>query len=149
MKTAAVDTGQFVYNNSSTLSTIASGLATVAYASCAVTEGVGCGVGLALSATSTALSGLNTYRACFGGAGGCESAATSFGLGVVTTGVGFGLQSLGAGALGNVFNSYARDIYLARQAGVIGAGLNGLSTIYSGLSGYIFGSSGNPSGCGQ
>lgn len=34
-----------------------------------------------------------------------------------------------AGALGNVFNSYARDIYLARQAGVIGGIANLMSTI--------------------
>ena len=39
VKTAAVDTGNYVSQHASTLSTIASGLATVAYVSCAVTEG--------------------------------------------------------------------------------------------------------------
>jgi hypothetical protein len=139
VKTAAKDTGSFVYQHASTLSTIASGLATVAYLSCAVTEGVGCGVGLLLSAASTGLAGVNTYRACFGGAGGCATAATSLGLSVVATGAGIGLQNAAEGGLANVFNAYSRDIYLARQAGVIGAGLNGLSTLYSLLSDYAFG----------
>jgi len=129
----------FVAQHAATLSTIASGLATVAYISCAATEGIGCGVGLALSSASTALSGINTYRACFGGAGGCASAATSFGLNALATGIGFGLQNAAAGGLANVFNSYARDVYLARQDGVIGGVVNGLSTTYSLLSNYARG----------
>ena len=135
-KVAAVDTGQFVYQHASTLSTIASGLATAAYISCAVTEGVGCGVGLALSAVSTSLAGVNTYRACFGGGGGCSSATVGLGLSVLATGTGAYLQGAASAAL-NADNAFARDIFLARQAGLIGAGANGLSSLY-GLADYLY-----------
>ena len=128
--------GGWVYRNAGTLSTVTSALATAAYAGCALTEGIGCGVGLALSSASTALSGLNTYHACFGGAGGCAAAATSFGISGVATGLGFGLQNAAANQLSNVFNAYAKDIYLARQAGVIGASANGLSALAGLLSTY-------------
>ena len=114
--------------NAGTLSTVASGLATVAYATCALTEGIGCGVGLALSATSTALAGVNTYHACLGGGGGCAQAAVSLGLSIVGTGAGIYAQNALAGGL-NMANAYARDIYLARQAGVVGAVGDGLQTL--------------------
>ncbi len=122
-------TGDFVYEHAGTLSTVASGLATVAYATCAVTAGVGCGVGLALSATSTVLAGVNTYRACVGGQGNCTDAVVGLGLSVVATGAGAVAQRAAAGSLGNVFNSYAGDIYLARQAGVIGGVANFIETV--------------------
>ncbi len=129
VKVAAVDTGDFVYEHASTLSAVASGLATIAYISCAFTEGIGCGVGLAFSAISTSLSGINTYRACFGGQGGCSTAAVGFGLSILATATGVYLQGAAASLL-EADNAFARDIFLARQAGLIGAGVNGLSSLY-------------------
>lgn len=85
---------------------------------------------------STSLAGLNTYRACIDGAGGCSSAAAALGLDVLATGTGAYLQGAAAEAL-NADNAYARDIYLARQAGLIGASSNGLSFLY-GLGGYLY-----------
>ena len=125
----AADSGRWVYQNSSTLSTIASGIATVAYIACGVTEGVGCGVGLAFSALSSSLSGANAYRACISGAGGCTSALLEFGVSLGATGLGALAQAAAANSL-NMANDYARDIYLARQAAVIGAGANGLSFLF-------------------
>jgi len=131
----------FVAQHASTLSTIASGLATVAYATCAFSGGIGCGAGLALSAASTALSGINAYRSCFGGAGDCTTAAIGFGISVVATGAGAFLQGAASSAL-NAANAYARDIYEARQAGVIGASTNGVSFLF-GLASSVFGGCGN------
>ncbi|MCU1493585.1 MAG: hypothetical protein JWO62_1349, partial [Acidimicrobiaceae bacterium] len=128
VKVAATDTGSWVYANASNLSTITSALAALAYATCAVTAGAGCGVGVALSATSTSLAALNTYRACSSNQG-CASAAVGLGLSLVATGAGISLQRALASAL-SLENTYAKDIYLARQAGVVGAGLNGLDALY-------------------
>ena len=145
---AASNVRSFVYRNAGTLSTVASGLATVAYATCAVTAGVGCGVGVALSATSTVLAGVNTYRACIGGQGNCAAAAIGLGISAVATGAGALAQRAAAGALSNVFNPYALDIYLARQAGVIGgvanfiATLGGLVTGFWGTNGFGWASAG-------
>jgi hypothetical protein len=133
VKTAAKATGTYVYQHAPALSTIASGLATVAYATCALTEGIGCGVGLGLSSISTALSGVNTYRACFGGAGECTAAAVGLGIGVLATGTGLYLQGAAERALYGD-NAYAIDSFLARQAGVIGAGANGVSFLYGAAS---------------
>ena len=127
--TVGSSVGDFVYQHAGTLSTIAAGLATVAYITCAATAGVGCAAGLVLSATSTVLSGVNTCRACFGGAGNCTAAAIGLGMGVFATGAGIWGQTAAAGALSNVFNSFTRDIFLARQAGVIGGTGNLISTL--------------------
>jgi hypothetical protein len=129
VKTAAKDTGHFVYQHAATLSTIASGLATVAYAACAITEGVGCGVGLALSATSTALAGVNAGRDCFGGGGGCKTAAIGFGLSVVATGAGAYLEGAAEQAT-NWPNELSNSFFEDRQQGLIEAILNGISFLY-------------------
>ena len=105
-----------MYKHGAALSTIASGLAAVAYATCALTEGIGCGVGLGLSSSSTALSGVNTYRACFGGAGECTLAAVGLGTGVLATGSGLYLQGAAERALWGD-NAYAIDSFLAAPSG--------------------------------
>jgi RHS repeat-associated protein len=128
ISSVAKDVGTFVYQNSGTLSTIASGLSTVAYATCAISAGIGCGLGLGLSAASTVLSGINTYRACYGGAGNCAAAAADFGISAVATVVGGAAQLYAANAISGMPNSYAQAIYLARQAGVIGGLASGIST---------------------
>jgi RHS repeat-associated protein len=125
---AAVAAARLVYENSDSISTVASGLATLAYIGCAASAGIGCGVGLSLSATSTFFGGISAYRACYGGASGCAGAAGSLALSAVATGVGAYVQYRAAESVSGMFNSYARDIYTARQAGVIGALSNGTST---------------------
>jgi hypothetical protein len=125
---AATAVGGAIVDNAGTLSTVASGLATVAYAGCIVTDGVGCGVGALLSGASTALSGIAAEQACFGGAGGCASAATSFALSAVAT-VSGGLANAAAkGALANAENAYARDVLLYRQYAKVGFLSNGVQT---------------------
>jgi hypothetical protein len=129
--------GNFVYENAGTISTVTSFAATGAYAFCAVSAGVGCGVGLALSATSTALSGVNAYRACFDGGGNCSGAVASLGFSAVGTGAGAIVQRRAAAALSNVFNSYAHSTYLWRQAAVIGGVTNGASGIFGLLTSFF------------
>jgi RHS repeat-associated protein len=119
----------WVTNNAGTIATITSALATIAYVSCAVTEGVGCGVGLALSTISTSVSGLEAVHACTSGSG-CAAAAANFGISLVATVSGIGLEKALASSL-NVENAYSEAIFRARQAGVVGATLNGLEALLS------------------
>lgn len=84
---------------------------------------------------------MNTYRACVGGQGNCATAAIGLGISAGATGAGYFAQRAAAGALGNVFNSHARDIYLARQAGVIGGVANLVDTL-GGLATGFWGSDG-------
>ena len=122
--------GGFVVADAATLSTVASGLATISYLACAATEGIGCGLGLALSAASTALSGINTYHACIGLGWDCTSAEISFGVSLAATGMASYLQAAAADARSGMRNGYAQDIFLARQRGVISGAANGLSALY-------------------
>ena len=122
-------TASWVTNNAGTIATITSALASIAYVTCAVTEGVGCGVGLALSTISTSVAGLETIHACESGSG-CAAAASNFGISVIATASGFGLERALASAL-NVENAYAESVFRARQAGVVGATLNGLEALLS------------------
>ena len=126
---AAKAAASWVTDNAGTIATITSALASVAYVACAVTEGVGCGVGFALSLISTSASGLETVHACTDGSG-CAAAAANFGISVVVTVTGFGLQRALASSL-SAENAYAEAIYRARQAGVVGSTLNGLEALLS------------------
>jgi len=125
---AATAVGGAIVNNAGTLSTVASGLATVAYATCAVTGGAGCGVGLALSTTSTVLSGVATYNACVNGNGSCAASAVSLGLSVVATGAGTIAYSAAESSVANWMNVYGQDVYLTGRQALIGIVTNGLST---------------------
>ncbi len=80
---------------------------------------------------------MNAYRACFDGGGNCSGAVVSLGFSVAATGAGAIAQRRAASALYGVFNSYARDTYLWRQAGVIGGLTNGASGIVGLLSSFF------------
>jgi len=127
---AASAVGGVIVDNAGALSTVASGLATVAYAGCILTDGVGCGVGAVLSGASTALSGIAAEQACFGGAGGCASAATSFALSAVATVSGGLANAALKGSLANAENAYARDVLLYRQYAKVGFLSNGIQTLF-------------------
>ena len=69
----------------SNLSTVLSVASAVAYASCAFDEAVGCGLGLALSAAATSVSGVDMERKCSRHSKSCSRAITSFGVSLLST----------------------------------------------------------------
>lgn len=73
----------------------------------------------------------------FDGAGNCSGAVVSLGFSAFATGAGAIAQRRAASALYGVFNVYARDTYLWRQAGMIGGITNGASGIVGLLSSFF------------
>ena len=98
-------------------------------------EGATCALGLALSATSTAFAGLNSYRACLDGGGDCAGALVSLGLDIAVTGAGAAAGHAAEAGLDGIPNAYSADRYLLRQQQVIG----GLSNAIGALSGATVG----------
>ena len=117
--------------------TVVSGLAAIAYVACPLTAGATCAVGLALSASSTALARLNSYRACLGGGGDCAGALVSLGLDIAVTGAGAAAGHAAEAGLDSIPNAYSADQYLLRQEQVIGGLSNAVSALSSAVVGWL------------